>query len=254
MKDWIDRFLESLPNQNTVAAYRNDLEQFAGFLTTFESVTAPRILRLADVTEKHFQEYRFFLQDRGYAKSTLARKLAAVRALYRYLEAQSVAKTDATQALGNQPVERIEPEILSRNEILDLLGAPERADYRSPLRDKAMLNLLYYTELRASTILSLNVGSVAEDGKSLQVGGLKGEWMALAQPAQASLSSLLVDLKERDTQDEQPLFQNQRGDRLTRQGLWTIVKRYIPFTDIKGHLTLETLRHSHAAHKHEAGN
>lgn len=252
MKEWIYRFLQALPNQNTVAAYRNDLEQFVEFLSTFESVAAPRVTRLADVSEKHFQEYRFFLQERGYAKSTLARKLAAVRALYRFLEEQSVAKSDATQALGHQPVVRHDPEILSRKEILDLLGAPERCQSRYPLRDRAMLYLLYYTELRASTLLDINIGNVAEDGISLLFEGVEGNWKTLPQPAQPPLSSLLFDLRERGAADEHPLFQNHRGNRLTRQGMWTIVKSYIPYTEIRGRLTLEALRHSRAAHKLEA--
>ena len=252
MKEWIEKFLQSLPNPNTVAAYRNDLTQFAEFLATFQSAAAPPVTRLADATAEHFQEYRFFLQERGYAKTTLARKLAAVRALYRYLEAQFEAKAEATQALGNQPVERPAPATLTRAEILDLLQAPRRAPGRYPVRDTAMLYLLYYTELRATTLLSLNLGDVAQDGTSLQVEGANGKRITLAQPAQSALSSLMDELRTRHGPEDQPLFQNHRGDRLTRQGLWTIVKRYTPFTDIKGHLTLETLRHSRAAHRQPA--
>ena len=252
MKEWIEKFLQSLPNQNTAAAYRNDLTQFAEFLSTFQSVAAPQVTRLADATARHFQEYRFFLQDRGYAETTMARKIAAVRALYRYLEVESEAKSEITQALGNQPVERSVPAIVSRAEILDLLKAPHRVPGRFPVRDTAMFYLLYYTELRATTLLSLNLCDVTQDGTSLQVGGAGGEWTALAQPAQPALASLVDELRVSHTPDDQPLFQNHRGERLTRQGLWTIVKRYLPFTAIKGHLTLETLRHSRAAHKRPA--
>lgn len=252
MKEWIEKFLQSLPNPNTAAAYRNDLAQFAQFLATFKAAAVPPVTRLADATARHFQEYRFFLQERGYAKTTLARKLAAVRALYRYLETQSEANAEVTQALGNQPVERPDPAILTRAEIVDLLGAPRRIPGRYPVRDTAMLYLLYYTELRATTLLSLNLRNVAPDGTSLQVGEADDQWMALALPARPVLSSLVDELRTRCVSDDQPLFQNHRGTRLTRQGLWTIVKCYTPHTDIQGHLTLETLRHSHAAHQRRA--
>ncbi len=252
MKEWIEKFLQSLPNPNTAAAYRNDLAQFTEFLATFRSMAVPQVTRLSDATAKHFQEYRFFLQGRGYAETTLARKLAAVRALYRYLEAQSEAKAEVTQALGQQPVERLDPATLSEAEILDLLQAPRRASGRYPMRDTALLYLLYYTELRATTLLSLNLCDVAQGGSSLQVGGAQGTSVALAPAAQAALAPLMEELWNRHALDNQPLFQNHRGERLTRQGLWTIVKRYLPFTDIKGHLTLETLRHSGAAHRQPA--
>ncbi len=249
MKEWIEKFLQSLPNPNTAAAYRNDLAQFATFLVTFQSAAVRPVTRLADVTARHFQEYRFFLQERDYAETTLARKLAAVRALYRYLEAQSEAKAEVTQALGHQAVERLAPAVLSRAEIRNLLKAPGKAAGRFAVRDTAMLYLLYYTELRATTLLSLNLGDVSADSSSLQVGGAEDQGMALARPAQPVLSALVDELRARCTPADQPLFQNHRGTRLTRQGLWTIVKKYAPLTDIQGNLTLETLRHSRAIHR-----
>lgn len=252
MKEWIDKFLQSVPNRNTAAAYGNDLEQFVSFLSEFQTAVAPPITRLGDATASHFQEYRFFLQERGYAATTLARKLAAVRALYRFLESQSEAKAEITVALGKQTVERQAPDILSRADITDLLGAPSRASGRYPARDTALLYLLYYTELRASALLSLNLSNVTQDGRSLQLGNAGGEVMALAHPAWPVLSSLMEELKAKSTTANQPLFQNHRGERLTRQGLWTIVRKHLPHTNIQVHLTLETLRHSHAAHKHQS--
>ncbi len=249
MKEWIEKFLQSIPNRNTAAAYRNDLEQFVSFLSEFRSAGARPITRFGDAAASHFQEYRFFLQERGYAQTTLARKLAAVRALYRFLEGQSEAKAEITVALGKQSVERQAPDILSRADITDLLGAPARASGRYPTRDTALLYLLYYTELRASALLSLNLSDVTPDGKSLQVGKNGGELMALAHPACKVLSTLIEELQAKSTAADQPLFQNHRSERLTRQGLWTIVRKHLPHTNIQVHLTVETLRHSHAAHK-----
>lgn len=248
MKEWIEKFLQSLPNTNTAAAYRNDLEQFQDFLFTFESASAPRVTRLADVTETHFQEFRFFLQEREYAPTTLARKLASVRALYRFLEASAEAKAEATRALGQQSVQRSQPDVLTKDEIQELLDAPGRAGGTLETRDTALLHLLYQSRLRATKLLQLNLCCVDPAGQRIRSCCVTGADVTLTKTAGQAVAGLSAELQSREGLARRPLFQNPRGQRLTRQGLWTILKRYAASTSIGKPLNLETVRHSRVAH------
>ncbi len=250
MQDWVHRFVQTLENRNTALAYTNDLTQFVNFLRNFQSDSVSRIDRLSDAREAHFQEYLFFLRDRGYTRSTLARKIASVRAFYKFLEQQGEARQDAAATLGSQPVEKIDPDFLNPEEMQDLLDAPLRHPSSRPLRDKAMLELIYFSGLRASTLLQLNVADVAEDRSSLQLPDGTKNSMPLHGSALDALNAHMDDIMDSaDTSlpGDTPLFQNHRHQRLTRQGLWTILKFYLPHTGIARTVTLEMLRHSHNA-------
>ncbi len=250
MQDWVQRFVQTLANRNTALAYTNDLTQFVNFLHQVQSESVPRVERLSDAREVHFQEYLFHLRDRGYTRSTLARKIASVRAFYKFLEQQGEARQEAAATLGSQPVEKTAPDFLTPDEIQDLLDAPLRHPSSRPLRDKAMLELIYYSGLRASSLLQLNVADIAEDRASLQLPGTGGGSLPLRGSVQDALNAYLNDIMsaaDAPLPADTPLFQNHRRQRLTRQGLWTILKFYLPHTCIQRTVTLEMLRHSHNA-------
>ena len=251
MQDWVQRFVQTLENQNTALAYTNDLTQFVDFLCNVQSAAVPGVDRLADAREVHFQEYLFFLRDRTYSRSTLARKISAVKAFYRFLEQQGAARQEAATTLASQRVEKTQPDFLTPDEIQDLLSAPLRHPSHRPLRDKAMLELIYYSGLRASVLLQLNIADVAADRSALRLPAISGKTIPLRGSVRDALDAYLHDIMT-DTEEEPlpadtPLFQNHRHQRLTRQGLWTILKSYLPHTGIQRPVTLEMIRHSHNA-------
>lgn len=250
MHEWIDRYLQTLENANTLSAYRNDLTQFVDFLARFEGPAIAGVQRLGDATPAHFQEFRFFLQARGYAEATIARKLASIRTFYRFLTDQGEAQEEAVKALGQQIVKRPEPDFLTLEEIEDLLGAPDRQPSRSRQRDQAMLELLYHTGLRVSALLRLNKSDVTPDRTRIRAPAQGADFIALPIRAQQALAAHLDrnDRPRKPARDPEALFVNHQGQRLTRQGLWIVLKQYLPHTQIQRAVTLEMIRHSHTAH------
>lgn len=250
MHEWIDRYLQTLENANTLSAYRNDLTQFVDFLARCKGPAIAGVQRLGDATPAHFQEFRFFLQARGYAEATIARKLASIRTFYRFLTDQGEAQEEAVKALGQQIVKRPEPDFLTLEEIEDLLGAPERQPSRSRPRDKAMLELLYHTGLRVSALLRLNKSDVTPDRTRIRAPAQGADFIALPARAQQALAAYLDsnDRPRKPARDPEALFVNHQGQRLTRQGLWIVLKQYLPHTQIQRAVTLEMIRHSHTAH------
>ncbi len=252
MYDWIQRFVQTRENRNTALAYTNDLTQFVNFLQKFRHASVPQVQRLSDAREIHFQEYLFFLRELGYTQSTLARKIASVRTFYRFLEHQGEALQTAVAVLGSQPVEKTKPDFLTPDEVEDLLAAPYRHPSRRSYRDQAMLELIYDAGLRASTLLQLNVSDVIADRSVLQLPGKDNRVTLKRQTALSALNAHLDDMEahaDERPRDKTPLFQNHRRQRLTRQGLWTILKFYLPYTRIQRPVTLEMLRHSHKVNK-----
>ena len=263
MHEWIPRFIQTLKSENTVSAYTNDLTQFVDFLVAFEKEgIIEKATRLGDVRLEHFQEFLFHLQSRDYAQSTIARKIASVRTFYGFLEQEGIAQQEAIKALASQPVTKTPPETLTADEIGDLLSAPDREGSRHQLRDKAMLELIHNTGLRATALLSLNVDDVITESARMHLrvpsepsegdrtnaeGSSTGyDLVPVTHRAKDALTAYLDYTLPRNEKDAPALFRNHKGDRLTRQGLWTILKRYLKSTRINRAVTLEMLRHSQA--------
>ena len=240
--------------QNTILAYRSDLEQFLAYLER-HGVTSWEVSGLDIINYKRDLEER-------YAKATTrARKIAAVKALYRYLVAEGRVRHDPVRNLDlPAPIKRA-PETLSRDQLERLVASARAAPQVTPIdeaksrRDLAMLSLLCTTGLLASELVALDLGDFAPDGR-----------LGLGAPARRRVVALDADtaralndyarlgrgLLARRAAEEPALFLNHRGGRLTRQGFWLIVKQCAERAGIDG-ISPRLLRHSCASQKLTAG-
>ncbi|MBP7962251.1 MAG: tyrosine recombinase [Caldilineaceae bacterium] len=242
---------------NTIAAYRNDLGQFYGFLAGFSSPDLAAITEWSQVDESVLQEYFFFLREREYASSTVARKIAAVKSFIHFLVADGVISRDPSTELDSPKVKKQLPRPIKPEEIERLLAAPVATKSSKSARDKALMEVLYATGMRVTELVSLNLQDVDVDQRMVicGAGSKRSREVPIYPAAGAALAYYLEHGRPKLINDEadEALFLNHRGQRLTRQGLWLIIKRYVKQVDIKGVVTPHTLRHSFAAHMLNAG-
>jgi integrase/recombinase XerD len=262
MDTHIQEFLDYLVaekgcSDNTIAAYQNDLTQFRAFLLEHGSLT--QTPDWATMTRDDLVNYILFLKEREYASATVARKVAAMKSFCHFLLRTDVLNDDPAEDLDSPKVKKQLPNTLTPDEVDRLLALPARGD-RTPkaLRDVALLEVLYATGMRVSEIaqvtlddLDLAAGTVRCVGK-----GSKERVMPIYAEAVNAVRAYLATGRQvflgSNTQ-ERTLFLNPRGERLTRQGLWLIIKGYARELGLEDRVTPHTLRHSFATHMLNGG-
>ncbi len=232
---------------NTLAAYRNDLFQFLAFL-------AERVTGWDEVSCNTIVDYIMAMKaEREYASSTVARKVAAIKSFFHYLTTKGVLTDDPTATLDSPKVRKRLPKAISPEEMERLLSEPAREETAKALRDRALLELLYATGLRVTELVSLNVDDLNLASATVRIVRPKDRRERLVPIHQRAIEPLQEYLERgrmrllRNPQ-ETALFLNHRGERLTRQGLWLIVKHYVREIGIAEEVTPHTLRHTFAAH------
>ncbi|MGQ9928402.1 MAG: site-specific tyrosine recombinase/integron integrase [Chloroflexaceae bacterium] len=257
MQEHVDQFLEYLAAErgtsaNTITAYRTDLDQLCAYLRD------QNLNEWQSVTSDHVLGFMLYLRERRYATSTIARRTAALKSFFSYLTEQQIIANDPTQRIDSPRVDRYPPRALSQHQVDELLELPLRSSSPEGLRDKAMLELLYATGLRVSELVALNVSDVSIEQGSVRCAGRAGRERVLPLGASAVtaleeyLDTARTRLVHNGSQPTEALFLNHRGKRLTRQGLWLILKGYAEEVGLHD-LTPHTLRHSFAAHLLENG-
>lgn len=245
----IDEFIAFMAREqsrahNTLSAYRNDLTQFAAFLSE-------RGIDHSQVDKATVNSFVLHLREREYAKATIARRVAAVGSFFRFLQDRGQLAEDPTREVDPPKVDRILPHLLSVEDIETLLQQPVDSSPAS-LRDKAMLELLYASGMRVSELVSLDVDDFNQEQRTIRCAGrkLRERTIALTPRACLPLMTYLNQGRPRlvHDQDQPALFTNQRGERLTRQGFWLIIKGYAQRAGMDSQITPHVLRHSRAAH------
>jgi integrase/recombinase XerD len=235
---------------NTLESYGRDLRQYSEFLETDDESALDSVSRTTIVN------YLLYLQSQGKATATIARRLAALKAFYQFLVREKRIHDDPTANLESPKLEKRLPKVLSVGEVERLLAQPD-AGQAAGVRDRAMLELLYATGIRVSELVSLDVSDV-----NLEMGyikcsgkGSKERIVPLGSLAIQSCRDYLGVARPRlvREREEQALFVNHHGHRLTRQGFWKIVKKYADDAKIEKEITPHTLRHSFATHLLENG-
>jgi tyrosine recombinase XerC len=259
MDDSIDSFLSERADgrgasEATVRAYGRDLLQFARFVRAEQLAEA-----WADVRPGHVRRFLARLHERGYARTSVARKLSALRSLYRHLGAKGRTSSDPTVGITTPRQRRRLPRFLFPEDMDKLLAAP---DARKPLglRDRAILETLYATGLRVSELVSLTAAQ-CRDASELRVLGKGGRErvVLLGRPAQDAIDRYLAEgrphllARRRDEADEQHLFLNARGGPLTDRGVRGVVHRHILRACAQHDVGPHALRHTFATHLLEAG-
>jgi len=239
---------EKHASANTVSSYMRDLRQFASY-------AAERQLGIGDVTQTHISTYLDYLSGLGKSPATVSRSLASIKGFFTYLLSISQIDTNPALNIAAAKAEKKLPQVLTGKEVERLLAQPKCTDMKG-YRDKAMLELLYATGIRVTELISLNITDVNLAGSFIRCESKGKERIiplypaavdALAVYIQNIRSKMIADI------DEQALFVNVGGDRMSRQGFWKIVKNYQEKAHIDKDITPHTLRHSFATHLLENG-
>jgi integrase/recombinase XerD len=245
----IEQFLDAMwleygLSDNTLSAYRKDLELFHSWLLS-------RHTTLLAAGEQDVLAYLSHLLQQGMKATTSARRLSSLRRYYRFLTRQGLVPIDPTLNVDLPKLPRLLPGALTELQVCSLLEAPDVAQPLG-LRDRAMLELMYGSGLRVSELVSL-----MQDHLDLQRGllrimgkGSKERLVPLGEPAQEWLGSYLRQarptLARGGNSDEVFLSGQARG--MTRQTFWHRVKKYALEAGVRGNISPHTLRHAFATH------
>jgi integrase/recombinase XerD len=192
--------------------------------------------------------------EREYASATVARKIAAAKSFFHYLVSLGMLVEDPSSTLDSPKVRKYLPTSLSEEDVDRLLKAPVKHDTMRGLRDSALLELLYATGMRVSEVVDLDLGDLVLDEGYVRCANKtskhKARLIPVHQRAVAALRGYLGESRPKLARnaEEMALFLNHRGHRLTRQGLWLIIKKYVEEAGINAQVTPHTLRHSFATH------
>ena len=255
MKQPVDQFLNYTTvergfSPNTLAAYRNDLSQFVEFLGRYDT-SLDENGSWTNVDSDAVASYVLELHARGYSDTTRARKVASTKSLFNLLLDEGVIDKDPTENVSSPRVGRSLPEALTLDEIDSLLSVPNCATPES-YRDRAMLEVLYASGIRVTELVSLDLDDVDLDQHFIRCMG-KGSKERLIPIYHHAVEAVDEYLHEgrpsiEGPKSKQAMFLNRRGDRLTRQGMWLILKGLAEKAGIQRKITPHTLRHSFATH------
>jgi len=245
-EEWLSK--EKKASSNTLSSYLRDVRQFSLWLEK-EGIALPQAV------QSDIKRYVSHLGKKGKSNSTIVRSVASLKSFYNYLLVIHVISINPAKGFSPTRIERKLPAILSSKEVDLFLDQPDTTDSKG-CRDKAMLEALYATGIRVSELISLNIRDVnLSVGFIRCVGQQKERIVPLYRTAIKALSVYINEVRPQllDDPQEDALFVNMSGERMSRQGFWKIVKYYQEKAGIKKDITPHTLRHSFAAHLLENG-
>jgi len=255
----VGRFLRHLRVErglaaSTVEAYARDLRTYVAHLTE-RGVAGPAAASQADV-----EAFVVHLRDRRrpdgapYGERSTARAVVAVRGLHRYLRTEEDADVDAASAVAAPSTGRLLPHPLAVADVIRLIDAVGDGS-PAGLRDRAALELLYGAGLRISEAVGIDVDDLDLRDRLVRVRG-KGDReriVPFGEPAAEAIDAWLVRGRSTLAVKSPSLLLNLRGGRLSRQGLWLVVRRAAETVGLEGRVTPHTLRHSFATHLLDGG-
>ena len=229
--------------KNSLSAYATDLKGFGNHL-------AEKELELESVERIDIVRYFQKLRGAGISSRSVARALAAIRGMFRFLVAERHLKHDPTENLENPKVWTTLPKSLQANEVEALLRAPDRTTAEG-LRDAAMLELLYATGLRVSELIHVKIEDLVMDAGFLRTFG-KGSKERIVPFGDAARDAIVAYVErgrsEFVKQPDPHLFLSNRGRAMSRQSFWMKIVRYARLAGISTHISPHVLRHSFATH------
>ncbi|GIV15912.1 MAG: tyrosine recombinase XerC [Armatimonadota bacterium] len=256
---WIDAFAADLrhrrrASENTLRGYSRDIVQFAEFLEREYPHT-----RWQDVQPATVRAFLAELHRLAMSARSIERKIAALRAFFKYLQYRGIVSSNPAQAVHAPRHEQQLPKVLTPQEVDHLLTTPAGDDPLS-VRDRAILELLYATGMRVGELTSLRLQDIDWSQNAIQVlgKGNKARIVLFGRAAQEALSEYLNHarpqlLARAQVRDEGWLFLNGRGTRLTDRSVRRVVDRYAPQLNSGFKPTPHSLRHSFATHLLDSG-
>lgn len=236
-------------SQNTLSSYLRDIRQFGDYLDLHTK------LDYEHADEEALSAYVLRLKAAGKSVATVSRNIASLKCFYNFLFEHGVIDKKPTGQLVPDKNDHKLPQILTSKEVELFLEQPECTDMKG-YRDRAMLELLYATGIRVSELIDLDLGDVNISASVIRCRGRDKERVIPLYPTAVRILSEYIDFVRPQmihTADEQSLFVNVSGERMSRQGFWKIIKSYQKKAKIDKPITPHTLRHSFAAHLLENG-
>lgn len=235
---------------NTVAAYRRDLLRYVEFLNRSEQT-------FHDVDDDRIAAFVTMRESEGAAATSVARNLAAIRMFHRFLVSEGIRSDDPTGRLDGVKIPSGIPKPLDEDSVIRLIESCSAGDPLSR-RDRAILELMYATGARVSEIVTLSTSDIDFDSQLVRLFG-KGQKERIVPFGSSSVAALddwygpqgrplLVPRQWRRRDDAEAVFLNRRGGRISRQGIWLVIKQAGERAGITDHLSPHVLRHSCATH------
>jgi integrase/recombinase XerC len=265
MEKLIDQFLEHLRyernvSEHTLRNYSSDLEQFCDYLAPAKSDSKRKLPDIHEIDHITIREWLANLHAANKRKSSIARKLAALRTFFQFLVREGMLETNPAKLVNTPRLEKKLPKHLSIEEAVRFIESPD-VDTDLGKRDRAMLELMYATGVRVSELTKLNVGDVDFGNKLVRVSGKrrKERIVPFGDPALEALQSYL---KVRDRflfhapitlRDDKALFLNYQGTRITTRSVGRMVEKYIRICAGAHNISPHALRHSFATHLLDSG-
>ena len=255
MEKFLKIFLQYLDveqgaSPNTIAAYENDIKKILLF------VKDKGISSYDDISYEILKTFFYEERKASISPATSARRLASLKSFFSFLTNEGLIKKNVAEVLSSANKAQVLPKILSSTEIESLFSSPD-INTIDGLRDRAMLEILYATGMRVSELVGLDVGSVNKNMSYVICFGKRAKERII--PVGKSALFFIGEYLEKSrirllkTQNEEALFLNTHGSRLTRQGVWLILKNHAKKAEIRKSLTPHMLRHSFATHLLENG-
>jgi len=246
---WLDAFVEYSSGEchlaaNTVAAYGRDVKRF---LTWLQNRSIP------ELTIRELADYAGWLHEKQLAPASIARHLVTLKLFFRYLQLEGVLEDNLAELLGSQKLWQRVPHVLTPEQIDELLQSPRRTD-PCPLRDRALLELLYATGCRASELSTLRLLDLHLDERYCLCRGKGNKERLVPLGARAVevvrdyLDNQRPDLAAKVASSPEWVLLSYRGRQLRRERIWELLKLYARRVGISREATPHTLRHSFATH------
>jgi len=252
LKEFVsDLATEKKMAKNSICAYEKDIMEFNRFLAGKGIVSA------AEISDTDMVSYLLKLKNDGKAGATVNRKVASIRAYFNFMFSKGYITSNPAANIKSPKIARKSVEYLTLQEIEKLLSLPDETV--KGIRDRAMLELLYATGIRVTELTEMNLSDV-----NLRIGFItcsgehgKARIIPLGRPAKAALENYLGSARSRlihnESSEENALFVNYAGERMTRQGLWKIIRHYAEGAGIEHKITPQILRNSFAVHMVQNG-
>jgi integrase/recombinase XerC len=245
--------LEKNASAHTVKSYREDLQQALGY---FRERLGSQAVGPGQLSTRLLRSYVAWLHEQGYARTTVARRIAAVRSWCRYLCRQGVLEVNPADGLRGPRQDKKLPHFLNEKDMARLLAAPA-PETPLGLRDRAILETLYSAGLRVAELTGLNLDDVDLDSGLATVRG-KGKRERLALLGPQALAALKEWLAQRDRVAATPrahkaIFLNKHGTRLTVRSVGRLLEKYLAIVGLDPRTSPHTLRHSFATHMLDRG-
>lgn len=248
MEEYIEQFLtyielEQKVSYNTKISYERDLKK------AFSYFRQAGISHLEEITATDLNSYILSMETKEFSTATISRSVASLKKFFYYMTKQNYIKDDPAETLKAPKVERKAPNILSIEEVELLLQEPRKYTAKS-IRDKAMVELLYETGMRSSEVISLKLSNLnLELGYIICEGERQERIIPFGDKTKTALELYLEKGRSSLLREENNiLFVNRSGNKMTRQGFWKIIREYAKGVGIQREITPYMIRHSFAVH------